>query len=33
MTLHDSLEDGVELIWHAFEDMHGGSSYVKKFHP
>ena len=24
------LEDGVELIWHAFEDMHGGEVYVKK---
>ena len=23
------LEDGVELIWHAFEDMHGGEVYVK----
>ena len=25
-----SLEDGVELIWHAFEDMLGGEIYVKK---
>ncbi len=25
-----SLEDGVELIWHAFEDMKGGEIYVKK---
>ena len=27
--LHDSLEDGVELIWRAFEDMHG-EVYQKK---
>ena len=25
-----SLEDGVELVWHAFEDMLGGEIYVKK---
>ena len=25
-----SLEEGVELIWHAFEDMQGGEIYVKK---
>ena len=25
-----SLEDGVQLIWHAFEDMVGGEVYVKK---
>jgi len=25
-----SLEDGVGLIWHAFEDMKGGEIYVKK---
>src|SRR6056300_1027130 len=25
-----SLEQGVELVWHAFEDMHGGEIYVKK---
>jgi UDP-N-acetylglucosamine 4,6-dehydratase/5-epimerase len=25
-----SLEDGVKLVWHAFEDMHGGEIYVKK---
>jgi UDP-N-acetylglucosamine 4,6-dehydratase len=25
-----SLEDGVELVWHAFEDMEGGEVYVKK---
>lgn len=25
-----SLEDGVELIWHAFDDMQGGEIYVKK---
>ena len=24
------LEDGVELIWHAFKDMQGGEVYVKK---
>ena len=23
------LEDGVELIWHAFENMVGGEIYVK----
>jgi UDP-N-acetylglucosamine 4,6-dehydratase (inverting) len=25
-----SLEEGVELVWHAFEDMQGGEIYVKK---
>ena len=25
-----SLEDGVALVWHAFENMHGGEIYVKK---
>jgi FlaA1/EpsC-like NDP-sugar epimerase len=25
-----SLEEGVELVWHAFEDMKGGEIYVKK---
>lgn len=25
-----SLQDGVELVWHAFEDMVGGEIYVKK---
>jgi UDP-N-acetylglucosamine 4,6-dehydratase len=25
-----SLEQGVELVWHAFEDMIGGEIYVKK---
>ncbi len=25
-----SLEDGVSLVWHAFEDMIGGEIYVKK---
>ncbi len=25
-----SLEDGVRLVWHAFEDMVGGEIYVKK---
>ena len=25
-----TLEEGVELVWHAFEDMHGGEIYVKK---
>jgi len=25
-----SLEDGVELVWHAFSDMVGGEIYVKK---
>jgi UDP-N-acetylglucosamine 4,6-dehydratase (inverting) len=25
-----SLEQGVELVWHAFEDMMGGEVYVKK---
>jgi UDP-N-acetylglucosamine 4,6-dehydratase/5-epimerase len=25
-----TLEEGVELVWHAFEDMQGGEIYVKK---
>lgn len=25
-----TLEQGVELVWHAFEDMNGGEIYVKK---
>ena len=25
-----SLEEGVELVWHAFHDMKGGEIYVKK---
>ena len=25
-----ALEEGVELIWHVFKDMHGGEIYVKK---
>ncbi|KAF3982743.1 MAG: UDP-N-acetylglucosamine 4,6-dehydratase (inverting) [Methylococcales symbiont of Hymedesmia sp. n. MRB-2018] len=25
-----SLEDGVDLVWHAFHDMEGGEVYVKK---
>ena len=25
-----TLEEGVELVWHAFEDMIGGETYVKK---
>lgn len=25
-----TLEQGVELVWHAFVDMHGGEIYVKK---
>jgi UDP-N-acetylglucosamine 4,6-dehydratase/5-epimerase len=25
-----SLEEAVELVWHAFDDMHGGEIYVKK---
>mgnify|MGYP000188539792 CR=1 FL=1 len=25
-----SLDDGVELVWHAFDDMKGGEIYVKK---
>ena len=25
-----SLQEGVELVWHAFEDMEGGEIYVKK---
>ena len=25
-----SLEEGVSLVWQAFEDMHGGEIYVKK---
>jgi FlaA1/EpsC-like NDP-sugar epimerase len=25
-----TLEQGIEMIWHAFEDMEGGEIYVKK---
>lgn len=25
-----TLNDAIELVWHAFEDMHGGEIYVKK---
>ena len=25
-----SLEEGVKMVWHAFEDMFGGEIYVKK---
>ena len=25
-----TLEQGVELVWHAFDDMVGGEIYVKK---
>jgi FlaA1/EpsC-like NDP-sugar epimerase len=25
-----TLEQGVELVWHAFDDMNGGEIYVKK---
>jgi UDP-N-acetylglucosamine 4,6-dehydratase len=25
-----SLEEGVELVWHAFDDMEGGEIYIKK---
>lgn len=25
-----TLEEGVELVWHAFNDMHGGEIYVKR---
>jgi FlaA1/EpsC-like NDP-sugar epimerase len=25
-----TLEQGVELVWHAFDDMSGGEIYVKK---
>lgn len=25
-----TLEQGVELVWHAFDDMHGGEIYVRK---
>ena len=25
-----SLEEGVKLVWHAFDNMHGGEIYVKK---
>ena len=25
-----TLEQGVELVWHAFDDMAGGEIYVKK---
>ena len=28
-----SLEQGVELVWHAFDDMVGGEIYVKKSRP
>ena len=28
--LFRSLEEGVELVWHAFDDMRGGEIYVKK---
>ena len=28
-----TLEEGVELVWKAFEDMEGGEIYVKKSHP
>jgi UDP-N-acetylglucosamine 4,6-dehydratase (inverting) len=27
-----TLEQGVELVWHAFEDMQGGEIYVKKIY-
>jgi FlaA1/EpsC-like NDP-sugar epimerase len=27
-----TLEQGVELVWKAFEDMFGGEVYVKKYH-
>ena len=27
-----TLEQGVELVWHAFDDMKGGEIYVKKIH-
>ena len=27
-----SLEEGVELVWHAFDDMRGGEIMLKKFH-
>ena len=27
-----TLEEGVKLVWHAFETMRGGEIYVKKFH-
>ena len=26
-----TLEQGVELVWHAFDDMLGGEIYVKRF--
>ena len=26
-----TLDEGVKLVWHAFEDMLGGEIYVKKF--
>ena len=25
-----SLEEGIELVWHAFADMEGGEIYVRK---
>jgi hypothetical protein len=25
-----TLEEGVDLVWHAFDDMKGGEIYVKK---
>ena len=25
-----TLEEGVKIVWHAFQDMHGGEIYVKK---
>ena len=28
-----TLEQGIELVWHAFEDMVGGEIYVKKIGP
>lgn len=28
-----TLEQGVELVWHAFKDMVGGEVYVKKYLP
>ena len=29
-TFYDFINQGVELVWHAFEDMMGGEIYVKK---
>ena len=26
-----SLDDAVNLVWHAFKDMHGGEIYVNPF--